>query len=167
MDYVAVEVEFGDYTLRPPPPRPKRIFLHNPLHDYEPIWWIAVWFPFCSHLNGLSKGKGESLRHMVYANRGLTLSSETVHSACELLLEALRLAGEALNEMRVLLCDAYRQLEQAFDGAGILGIFTKFRRLLLELSAKPQEPPTMPYGGGSDSEIERGGCGTARRGSGW
>ena len=32
----------------------KRTFLHNPLHDYESIWWIAVWLVCCCKPEGVA-----------------------------------------------------------------------------------------------------------------
>ncbi|KAG9016768.1 hypothetical protein FRB95_006563 [Tulasnella sp. JGI-2019a] len=43
---MVIEVVRGAYVFDKPQPFTKgsRLFKHNPLHDLESVWWLAVWF---------------------------------------------------------------------------------------------------------------------------
>ena len=55
MHFTAIKVEKGKYLFHPiGHSKPIiRAFLHNPLHDYESVWWTAVLFIFSSKPKGV------------------------------------------------------------------------------------------------------------------
>jgi len=170
MDFVAVEVEAGEYGFFPTPhsvpsgsnqraglsqdekvmsepiPLTKRIFLHNHLHDYESIWWVAIWFVFYCEPEGVAQGMMEKARKKVYSNRSRTLHAGAINHACELLPVVLQPLGKVLVEIKDALVKAYRSFEESFDGPGMLVVFKELRKhfLVLEEQAKGLAPPKLP-----------------------
>jgi len=112
-----------------------RIFLQNPLHDYESIWWIAVWFVFYSKPEGVADDAMEEARDHVYWNRSATLLSDSIERARRSLPIVLKPLGEVLVKMKGLLVHAYKSFEKSFDGSEMLKIFPEVRGCL-ELLAK-------------------------------
>ena len=102
-----------------------RIWLYNPLHDYESIWWIAVWAIFSSKPNGVANDVMEKSHYSVYRNRLSAFASATIVQACKLLPDELQPLGKVLVRMRIILVHAYRSYEKSFDGSKILRVFTK------------------------------------------
>ena len=45
---MAVEVKAGIYLNVPYIDQP-RVFISNPLHDIESVWWVGVWFLLCHY----------------------------------------------------------------------------------------------------------------------
>ena len=52
-----------------------RIWLHNPLHDYESIWWIAVWFLFTSNPEGVDENDMRNTHSAVFGDHFLEAGS--------------------------------------------------------------------------------------------
>ena len=115
-----------------------RIFFQNPLHDYESVWWIAVWFVFHSEPEGVTEDVMEEARDRVYRNRSSSFFSGSFKTACRSLPEVLRPLGETLVEMKRLLVYAYTSFEESFDGSEMLDIFPNLRRCLQLLARRAQ-----------------------------
>jgi hypothetical protein len=111
-----------------------RIWLHNPLHDYESAWWVAVWFVFHCKPEGVSDTVMEEARGMVYQNRTSTFAVGRIKQACELLPAVLQPLGEVLVEMRNILANAYRSFEETFDGSKMSAVFKGLRPCLKRLA---------------------------------
>ena len=123
----------GDDTVGQAVDRIKRIFLHNPLHDFESVWWIAVWFVFCCRPSGLPDDVMHAAYDAVYKDRFGTLCGGGIRVACGLLPNILQPLGDVLVEMRHVLIYAYRTFEQSFDGSSILPVFQRLRTCLERL----------------------------------
>jgi len=126
-----------------------RIFLHNPLHDYESVWWIAVWFVFHCKPAGVADSVMEEARWEVDRDRILTLSlASVIRRACRLLPPVLRPLGEVLVRMRRILVRAYRSFEESFDGSGMLSVFEELKPCLQNLAELARglvvAPPVLP-----------------------
>jgi len=136
----------GEAMNKPVAPT-KRIFLHNPLHDYESIWWIAIWFIFSCEPEGVPKHVMERARNQVYRNRFTTLQGNAIFHACELLPTALQPLGNVLVEIKNTLAEAYRSFEDSFDGSEMLLVFEELRGHLLALEERAKglaaKPPTQ------------------------
>ena len=114
----------------------KRIFLQNPLHDYESVWWIVIWFVFYCEPEGVSKHVMELARHEVYRNRYATLLGGAIAQAYHFLPAVLRPLGEVLVEIRYILTEAYKSFEESFDGSEMLLVFEELRNHLLTLEER-------------------------------
>ena len=160
LHFVAVEVEAGRYMFRPEVPLnleggeyttrsaagpPERTFLHNPLHDYESIWWIAVWFVFRSKPEGVADGVMELARDQVYKSRDITFTvMGTFWDICKSLPAVLQPLGNVLAMMRDLLVAAYRSFEDSFDGSKMLLVFQGLKQCLLLLEKEAQGLAVKP-----------------------
>ena len=51
-----------------------RSFIYNPLHDYESILWMAVWFIFHCKFEGAADDVLNNARAGVYKNRSFTIT---------------------------------------------------------------------------------------------
>jgi len=135
----------NDYYDAPRPPR--RIFLRNHLHDYESVWWVAVWFVFCCKLGTEDDGVLERLRYEVYEDRSLMFVTGEIVEVCKLLPAALQPLGQVLVKMRNILVCAYRSFEESFDASGMLLIFQKLRVCLKALAERSRgldvKPPVV------------------------
>ena len=124
-----------------------RIFLYNPLHDYESVWWIAVWLVFYYKPFGVADHVMKKARDAVYEDRTATFLGGHISSACSLLPGVLRPLGEALVDMRDVLADAYRSFERSFDGSRILLVFQDLKRCLKRLMGQARgldaRPPVL------------------------
>jgi len=145
-DQRAEPSEDGEAVNEPVAPT-KRIFLYNPLHDYESVWWIAIWFVFYCEPEGVAKHVMERARNMVYSNRSRTLHAGAINHACERLPVVLQPLGEVLVEIKDTLTDAYRSFEDSFDGSKMLLVFEELRGHLLVLEERAKslavKPPTQ------------------------
>jgi len=110
-----------------------RIWLYNPLHDYESVWWVAVWFVFSSKPEGVPDSVMKNAHDEVYSNRFSTFGLGTIAQACELLPQVLEPLGGVLVEMRNILADAYRSFEESFNGSEMLLVFGKLEPWILRL----------------------------------
>ena len=116
-----------------------RIFFYNPLHDYESVWWIAVWFVFCSRPEGVANDVMEKAREWLYKDRNITfLAPAVLKMVCGLLPRGFEPLSEILVEMHCLLVDAYKSFEKSFDGSKMLDVFPKFREWLQLLVERAQ-----------------------------
>jgi len=113
-----------------------RIFLHNPLHDYESVWWIAVWFVFHCEPEGVAKHVMERARNVVYRDRFETLRGGGVDHASMFLPVALQPLCEVLVKIGDTLIDAYESFEGSFDGSKMLLVFEELRGHLLVLEER-------------------------------
>lgn len=127
--------EDGKATDEPVDPI-KRVFLHNPLHDYESVWWIAIWFVFSCEPEGVDKHVMERARDKVYKSRYATLVGNALRFACDLLPAVLKPLGEVLAKIRNILVEAYKSFEGSFDGSEMLLVFKQLERLLLVLKER-------------------------------
>ena len=93
---------YDDYDTPKPP---KRIFVHNHLHDYESVWWVAVWF-ICRWKPG--DEDMERVRYEVYKDRRETFVFGEIEEALELLPPVLQPLGKILVRMRNILVCAYQ-----------------------------------------------------------
>jgi len=137
--FTALEVEKGHYMFRPlrwgSSMPTLRTFLHNPLHDYESVWWTALWFVFFSKPEGVPENVMEEAQESIYERRDIFLTN-FIGEACMLLPVVLRPLGDVLVEMREILLDAYRSFEEAFDGSKLLPVFLELKRCLQLLVEK-------------------------------
>ncbi|KAF9783769.1 hypothetical protein BJ322DRAFT_1066990 [Thelephora terrestris] len=139
--FTAIEVQLGAYEFRQPGKKPlrpldggsstdHRIFLYNPLHDYESIWWMAVWFVFNSKidLNGSTRSASDSLQETLHKNRSGTFRSPGLfQQACKRLPAELEDICLWLDWMRETLCSAYHEFEMTFDGSDMLSVVADLR----------------------------------------
>ena len=123
---------------------PKRTFLHNPLHDYESVWWIAVWLLFCCKPEGVADGVMEQAHDRVYKNRLKTFQARVFENICGSLPVVLRPLSKVLAEMRNTLVVAYRLFESTFDGSRMLLVFQKLKKSLLRLEKRAQGLAVKP-----------------------
>jgi len=130
--FTAIEVEKGKYLFRPKGHSKStiRTFLHNPLHDYESVWWTAVWFIFSSKPKDVPESVMEKARDAVYEDRKSAFALGMIEDACTLLPVVLQPLGDVLVEMMGILLCAYRNFEEAFDGSKILPVFLELRMCL-------------------------------------
>jgi hypothetical protein len=96
-----------------------RIFLHNPLHDYESVWWIAIWFVFHCEPKGVADAVMEEARNYAFHDRTVTFLTSGGEQAWKRLPEMLQPLGKVLVKMKRILADAYRSFEDGFDGSGM------------------------------------------------
>jgi len=125
-----------------------RIFLHNPLHDYESVWWIAVWFVFYCKPVGVADSVMEEARQEAVRSRTSTFVSGFVKRACSLLPPVLRPLGKVLVKMRHILVRAYWSFEESFDGSRMLSVFEELKpclRNLVELAQGLTSMPSVPH----------------------
>ncbi|KAF9646538.1 hypothetical protein BDM02DRAFT_3270901 [Thelephora ganbajun] len=126
-------------ATRPDMEHTERIFLHNPLHDYESVWWIVVWFVFHYRPAGVANDIASQTRAEVYKNRFTAFTGEGVFKEiCEGLPQVLQPLGEILAWMRHLLVEAYQTFEENFDGSKMLSVVGEFRDCLLNLRVRAQ-----------------------------
>lgn len=129
-----------------------RIWFHNPLHDYESIWWIAVWAIFSSKPKGVSDDVMKKARHGVYLDRSAAFTSATITQACKLLPDELQPLGEVLVQMNIILVNAYRSFEESFDGSKMLDVFAELMPRLQDLEKLAQNLDVKPKILGGRSE---------------
>jgi hypothetical protein len=121
-----------------------RIFLHNPLHDYESVWWIAVWFVFHCEPKGVADAVMEEARNYAFHDRTVTFLTSGGEQAWKRLPEVLQPLGKVLVKMKRILADAYRSFEDDFDGSGMLLVFPKLREHLQLLAEHAQGLAVTP-----------------------
>jgi len=121
-----------------------RTFLHNPLHDYESVWWTAVWFVFYSEPEGVSKGAMKRAHNEVYQSRFLTFGTNAIVDTWRALPKVLKTLGKVLADMRKTLVAAYRELEKDFDGSKMLLVFPKLRGHLQHLAEQARDLHVKP-----------------------
>jgi len=126
----------------------KRTFLHNPLHDYESVWWVAVWFVVYCELDGVADEVMERVRYETYKSRFLTFGMGRIIQICALLPPALRPLGEVLVKMRDILVCAYRSFEETFDTSKTLLVVHELKKCLEVLKQRSHgldiKPPAVP-----------------------
>jgi len=109
-----------------PKERPERIFLHNPLHDYESVWWIATWALFRCQPKSFESEESEDRRmcamEEIFGNHRTTVMvvSGPFRNYKESLPDALHPLFDTLEVFRGVLTAAYRDYEKSFDGSTIL-----------------------------------------------
>ena len=131
-------------AIQSPMDAPKRVFLHNPLHDYESIWWIAVWLVICSKPKGVDNGVMEEVYNQVYKNRVATFWVGGFGYMCNSLPVVLQPLGKVLEKMLNTLVVAYESFESSFDGSKMLFVFQKMKKCLLLLEREAQGLAIMP-----------------------
>ncbi|KAF9783771.1 hypothetical protein BJ322DRAFT_1066999 [Thelephora terrestris] len=148
--FTAIEVKSCKYLFfeeKDSPPRPpydglttdltdQRIFLYNPLHDYESIWWMAVWFVFNSKidLDGATRNVSDSLRYTVYNDRLVTFRFPGAFEEVYVKVPAeFQKMCRWLDWMRQTLCAAYQKFERTFDGSTMLSVAKDLREGLQHL----------------------------------
>lgn len=115
----------------------ERVFLYNPLHDYESIWWIAVWFLFRCKPSGVIGGAMSQAWVEICKNRSLTfVGVSEFKEIYRNLPEQLHPLGELLECMRSLLVQAYRRFEKEFDGSEMLSVAPDLSDFLWNLSER-------------------------------
>ena len=165
MHFTAIEAELGQYLFyhyegdgsqRTEPPKGHdgtagsavdsrdRIFLHNPLHDYESVWWIAVWFVFHCEPEGVADAAMEEAHNRVFLGRSAIFLTRGSEQAWGLLPEVLQPLGKVLTKMKRTLADAYRSFEDCFDGSGMLLVFPMLREHLQLLAERAQGLAVTP-----------------------
>ena len=110
-----------------------RIFIYNPLHDYESVWWTAVWFVFHCKPEGVADGVMEKARRTLYENRTTAFASNRFLRIRKLLPPVLQPLAQVLAEMMTILVDAYRSFEETFDGSKMLLVFESLEPRLKDL----------------------------------
>ena len=126
-------------------------FRYNPIHDYESVWWVAVWFVFCCRHKGAiddeTDDKMERARNAVYQDREIAFCGGYIEDACLLLPTTLQPLGTVLVGMRETLVNAYMAFEGSFDGSKILSVHKKLEPQLFRLLQRARdlvvEPPTQ------------------------
>lgn len=108
----------------PQEPEPERIFLYNPLHDYESIWWIAVWFVRQCNLQGLPTPEP--------SRQSLFRTERTFQDYFGKLSPTSKLVSP-LEKMRRCLVDAFASFEKFFDGSKMLSIAGDLKDCLKQL----------------------------------
>ena len=121
-----------------------RTLRYNPLHDYESVWWVAVWFVFCCRPEGTTDEEMERARNAVYESRYATFGADVIRTACLLLPGILRPLGVALVEMRDTLVNAYLAFETSFDGSEILSVHWRSMEHLFLLFQRAQKLAVEP-----------------------
>ena len=110
-----------------------RVWLYNPLHDYESAWWVAVWFVFSSKPEGVTDTVMKKAYDKVYHDRTSTFLGGMIAQTCASLPPVLQPLGDVLVKMRNVLVDAYQSFEDSFDGSETLLVFGKLAPYFLEL----------------------------------
>lgn len=116
--------------------RPERIFLHNPLHDYESVWWIAIWVLFRCKPESLNSEEPEDsqMRAMeeIFGKHRTTvmIASGPFNHYKKFLPDILHPLFEILEAFRGVLIMAYQDYERSFDGSSILSKAEHFHRCL-------------------------------------
>jgi len=125
----------------------ERTFLQNPLHEYESVWWVAVWFIFYCQPDGVAEEVMERARYEVYKNRFATFATGRIIQVCASLPTVLQSLCGVLVKMRNILVRAYRSFEETFDASGMLSVFQKLRKCLCALeemsSGLDVKPPAV------------------------
>ena len=172
-DFVATEVEWASYLFRRPTPleesgtddeemdETNRIWLHNPLHDYESIWRIAVWFLFTSKLEGVDENDMRQAHSTVFQDRPIIFAFGKFRNTRRLLPEILHPIWWALELMRRKLIRAYLAFEKSFNGSEIEGLYMGLAPYLAkamlragELNAKPNVLSTKLEGAEVEFEMD-------------
>jgi len=110
-----------------------RVFIYNPLHDYESVWWTAVWFVFHCKPEGVADGVMEKARRTLYENRNTAFANNRFLRIRKLLPPVLQPLAQVLAEMMTILVDAYRSFEESFDGSEMLLVFERLEPRLKDL----------------------------------
>jgi len=95
----------------------------NQLHDYESLWWIAVWFVICCKPEGVAEHAMKQTYDEAYGDRLTTLRCGGNHRACRLLPQVVEPLAEVLGDMGDDLVRAYDSFEDSFDGSETLLVF--------------------------------------------
>ena len=111
-----------------------RTFLCNPLHDYESVWWTAIWYVFCCQPDGVASRTMKEARDSVYKDRGVTFGFGVIEDFCASLPTILQPLGKVLVSTRGILIDAYRLFEGSFDGRRMLLVFREVKECLKRLA---------------------------------
>lgn len=123
--------------INPPNINPSdRIFLHNPLHDYESVWWMAVWFVFNCKLEGEDDNDLKRARDNTYRSRELAVVGSNFTKTCDNLPQAIQPLGSQLVQMRNKLIAAYRSFETSFNGSNMLQTAHDLKICLKDLREK-------------------------------
>jgi len=143
MDSLLQEADPNPHTGKENPGgKPKRIFLHNPLHDYESVWWIATWTLFGCQPKSLEPEGSEDRRmramEEIFGNHRTTVMvvGGPFESYKESLPDALHPLFDALEVFRGVLTMAYQDYEKSFDGSTILSKTENFRKCLTVLAER-------------------------------
>jgi len=118
-------------------------FLYSPLHDYEPVWWIATWVLFkCrpkslgpEELDYSTQSQQPSIFHDKTDREHAILAPGVFLALKRLLPCTLHPLFEILEVFRRNLVRVYREYEESFDGSVILRNVEVFH-LCLEKLAK-------------------------------
>ncbi|KAF9646647.1 hypothetical protein BDM02DRAFT_3270848 [Thelephora ganbajun] len=137
----------------------ERIFLHNPLHDYESVWWIAVWFVFHCKPEGVADEVMEQARDKLYQNRTATFGLNAFEGARKSLPKVLQPLCDVLVVMRKLLVEAYKSFEESFDGSGMLSVARKLMRQVRGLAVLSRDltvkPPVVHQKLNTESDVKQ------------
>ena len=110
-----------------------RVFIYNPLHDYESVWWTAVWFVFHCKPERVTDAVMEKARSTLYENRAVAFTSDRFLRIRQLLPPVLQPLAKVLAEMKKILVGAYRSFEESFDGSEMLLVFKRLEPRLKDL----------------------------------
>ena len=131
-------------TSGPKMAKPARIWLHNPLHDYESIWWIAVWFLFTSKPKGVDENDMHRAHSAVFGNRLATFLGGKFSSPDALLPKVLHPILLHLESMRKQLVAAYYAFEKSFDGSVIKDIHKNLAPYMLKAALSARKLSITP-----------------------
>ena len=111
----------------------RRIFLYNPLHDYESIWWVALGFVFCCNPEGLSDKKMKRGRQKIFDPAKNPM--RRIESIDEYLPPTLATLAHELNSVRETFREAHKAFEAAFDASEMLSVAAVLKEHLDKLKA--------------------------------
>ena len=120
--------------------RPERLFLHNPLHDYESVWWMATWALFRCQPKPLDSEEAEDLQTRamedMFSKHRTTvmIASGSFRGYKKSLPEVLHPLFDTLEAFRGVLTMGYQDYEKSFDGSSILPNVEHFCRCLTALA---------------------------------
>ena len=110
-----------DQTSKPTHVKPSsRIFLHNPLHDFESVWWMAVWFVLSAKLVDVDD-KGTQAQREVYKSifsdrQSVLMIPHNFRMKCKPLTGPFEPLIDVLGDMAHELVETYKAYEESFDG---------------------------------------------------
>ncbi|KAF9642526.1 hypothetical protein BDM02DRAFT_3193080 [Thelephora ganbajun] len=122
--FTAVEICRDTYYFREGSGDEERIILHNPLHDYESVWWIATWVVFSCRpkdLDDVIREHQKAAWGGLFGDRSTAFISDKFPRHKEL-PEMLHLLLHHLDEMKKTLISAYKSYEKSFDGSPMLDV---------------------------------------------
>ena len=123
----------------------KCVFLHNPLHDYESIWWIATWALFrCrpKHIypEGSEDPQTRAMEEIFGKHRNTVIITQgTFEGYRGSLPDVLHPLFNTLEIFREELVVTYRDYEKSFDGSIVLSKVENFRLCLEALVQSADE----------------------------